>query len=58
MKTLNDSEIKIVSGGELSCTAGTSGVNCSGTLSDWGQAYDDAVDWVSRNVIEPVANWF
>lgn len=47
-----------VQGGELTCSAGTSGVNCSGTLSDWGNAYDSAVDWTSRNVIEPVANFF
>ncbi|HET7332248.1 hypothetical protein [Dyella sp.] len=58
MKTLNESQLELISGGELSCTVGTSGVNCTGTLSDWADAYDEAVDWTSRNIIEPVANWF
>ena len=58
MKTLNESQFELVVGGELSCTVGTSGVSCTGTLSDWEDAYDKAVDWTSRNVIEPVANWF
>jgi hypothetical protein len=58
MKTLNSCELAAVFGGELSCTVGTSGVNCTGTLSDWKAAYDSVVDWTSRNVIEPVANFF
>lgn len=58
MKTLNGSQLELVAGGELSCTVGTSGVNCTGTLSDWADAYDKAVDWTSRNVIEPIADWF
>lgn len=50
MRNLNMFEVGDVSGGEMTCTAGTSGVNCTGTASDWKQAYDGVVDWVSRNV--------
>lgn len=63
MRNLSSLEVAGVCGGlrpagDINCTIGTSGVNCTGTLSQWADAYDAAVDWTSRNVIEPVANWF
>jgi len=50
MRNLNLFEVRNISGGEMTCTVGTSGVNCSATVSEWKSAYDSAVDWVSRNV--------
>lgn len=48
MNVLSDGELKYVAAGELQCTAGTSGVNCTGSLSDWSKAissaYNAAVD--------------
>lgn len=43
MRTLTKDEMMDISGGELECTAGTSGVNCTGSLSDWKKAYDALV---------------
>lgn len=43
MRALTNNEMMEISGGELNCTAGTSGVNCSGSLSDWKAAYDAVV---------------
>ncbi|MHB8310259.1 MAG: hypothetical protein ACYDCY_07585 [Metallibacterium sp.] len=56
MRNLNLFEVRNVSGGEMTCTAGTSGVNCTGTASDWKNVYDSAVDWVSRNVFSALLN--
>ncbi len=50
MRNLTVFEVGKVTGGELTCTAGTSGVNCTGSAADWKKAYDKAVDWVSRNI--------
>lgn len=38
MQMLTLQQAADVSGGEISCTVGTGGVNCTATLSDWGQA--------------------
>ena len=47
MRKLIKEEVSSVSGGELECTIGSAGVNCSGTMEEWGDAifgaYDDAV---------------
>ena len=56
MRNLNMFEVCNVSGGEMTCTAGTSGVNCTATVSEWKGAYNSAVDWVSRNVFSALLN--
>lgn len=56
MRNLNQFEVSDVSGGEITCTVGTSGVNCTGTVSELKQAYGSAVDWVSRNVFSALLN--
>lgn len=43
MRTLTNDEMMDISGGVLKCTAGTGGVNCTGSLSDWAAAYDALV---------------
>lgn len=52
MQTLTLQQAAHVTGGELTCTVGTSGVNCTGKLSDWEQAIegldgilDDTGEW-------------
>ena len=56
MRDVNSFEVRNVSGGEMTCTAGTSGIDCTGTASDWKNAYDSTVDWVSRNVFSALLN--
>jgi hypothetical protein len=44
MRELTHNELSAVSAGELTCTVGfPQGISCTGTLSDWKQAYNDAV---------------
>ncbi len=56
MRNLNQFEVSDVSGGEITCTVGTSGVNCTASTGEWKQAYDSVVDWVSRNVFSALLN--
>ena len=47
MRELIKEEITTVSGGDLECTIGTGGINCTGTLIEFADeifgAYDNAV---------------
>lgn len=59
MQILTINQVDNVSCGELKCTAGTSGVNCAGTLSDWGQAAEsvagflhDTGEWWGGHIYE------
>lgn len=56
MRNLNMFEVDSVSGGEMTCSVGTSGVSCTATVSEWKTVYNNAVDWVSRNVFSAVLN--
>lgn len=48
MKQLSMSEMQLVAGGELSCTVSIPfGVSCTGTLSDWEDAFDKVVGAVT-----------
>jgi hypothetical protein len=61
MRELSINEIGFVTGGEITCTVGTSGANCTGSAQSWGdvlfKAYDDAKA-ATTDAIEAVANWF
>lgn len=47
MRNLTSNELQSIGGAEIECTVGTSGVNCKGTLQEFGDAlfgaYDNAV---------------
>jgi hypothetical protein len=40
MIEMTQEEMNIVGGAKIMCTIGTSGVNCTGSLSDWAGAYE------------------
>lgn len=52
MHILDCYEMDRVSGGEIVCSAGTSGVNCSGTISDWGDAIFGAYDYAVQGTTD------
>lgn len=48
MRHLTNNELAAVSAGELTCTVGTSGINCSGNASDWGAFIDAVADAIKE----------
>jgi hypothetical protein len=52
MDILSCAETVVVGGGVINspetnirCTVGTSGINCEGSMADWGGAISDAYNW-------------
>jgi hypothetical protein len=44
--------MEVVAGGELTCTIGTSGVNCTGSLTDWSDTFFGAYDYAVRGTTD------
>jgi hypothetical protein len=56
MRTLTNEELMDIAGGELQCTIGTSGVNCTGSLSDWASAYEGLVGLAADGMCAATGN--
>jgi hypothetical protein len=48
MRHLTNNELAAVSAGDLTCTVGTGGINCSGSTKDWGAFIDAVADAVKE----------
>lgn len=52
MRELTNNELAAVSAGDLTCTGGTSGFNCTGSVQDWINAFNTVLDRVSDFIDE------
>ena len=61
MRTISVNEINFISGGEIICTVGTSGANCTGSATELGDVIFGAYDYARLKVtdaFEAIASWF
>jgi hypothetical protein len=56
MRTLTNDELIDITGGVIKCTIGTSGINCTGSLSDWAAAYESLVGYAADGMCAASGN--